>query len=274
MCAIVRRGFTVALAAALLTLGSSAAHAQVLGTFNFQLQPYCNVVTMTLTQEGSTFRLAGWDDNCGASKRYPMSGTVTQNPDGTYAFGFVITRDSGQDVHTMVQFNAATISGPWVDSAGNGGTFAFNGTGGGQARPGPAVSPNLIRTLTDDNAVLNGFTSTCEDIAAVNFGTVAAGTLVCTATVHSVFNHTNGALSRLEFDVATAQAACAGNPQAGVFEMAGVFPSVTGQDVTVPVTRAFAVTAGPLVVYLNARTVTLPAADELGHSFSCTFTPQ
>lgn len=328
----VRRGSVLALvtAAALLEM-TGTAQAQTLGTFNFQLQPYCNVITMTITQEGGTYRLSGWDDACGAVDRYPMSGTISANTDGTLAFGFVVTRSTGIDVHTSFRFTPAPpFSGPWSDSAGNSGTYVFNGATGGNPRPAPTssvavnsvttvnivdnsinaidVNPAQVqlrvngtcpagqsmtainqtgtvvcattaagaapRTLFEDVAVVNGLTQTCEDIAALNFGTVAAGTLVCDGVVHAVFDHANLTLSRLEFDVSMTPTACAANPQAAIVEVPAAFPSAPGHDVSVPVKRAFAVAPGPLVARVNARTATLAAATELGHSVSCTFTPQ
>lgn len=43
--------------------------AQTLGTFRFQLQPYCNVVTLTIVQQGAQYQLTGTDDQCGAGPR-------------------------------------------------------------------------------------------------------------------------------------------------------------------------------------------------------------
>jgi hypothetical protein len=56
---------TAALALALGLGGASIVEAQSLGTFRWQLQPYCNVVSVTVTQNGELFTLDGYDDQCG-----------------------------------------------------------------------------------------------------------------------------------------------------------------------------------------------------------------
>jgi hypothetical protein len=49
-------------------LSPTAADAQV-GTFTWQMQPYCNKVTLTLTNSPGGFSLNGFDDHCGAVGR-------------------------------------------------------------------------------------------------------------------------------------------------------------------------------------------------------------
>ena len=39
----------------LLVVAASAAQAQTLGSFSWQLQPFCNVVTVTVTQAGTVY---------------------------------------------------------------------------------------------------------------------------------------------------------------------------------------------------------------------------
>ena len=39
--------------------------AQALGTFRWQLQPFCNVVTLTIARENGVYTLDGVDDGCG-----------------------------------------------------------------------------------------------------------------------------------------------------------------------------------------------------------------
>ena len=334
----VRRRLVLALvtATALLEM-TGTAHAQTLGTFNFQLQPYCNVITMTITQEGGTYRLSGWDDACGAVDRYPMSGTISANIDGTLAFGFVVTRSNGIDVHTSFRFTPAPpFNGPWNDSAGNSGTYVFNGATGGNPRPAPTstVAVNSITTVnivdnsieaidvnpaqvqlrvngtcpagqsmtainqtgtvvcaatgavatprtlfTELFGVTNGLNTSCEDLGAVNFGTVTAGTLTCNGVVNAVLTHTtNIAASIVLFDVATAPTTSSTScfsSSASTFEVPSSWPSVNGHDISVPVQRSFAVPAGPLMVFLNGRTVNAnTVATQLGHNLSCTFTAQ
>ena len=71
--------------AAVLTVLVSVmpAGAQTLGTFRWQLQPFCNVVTVTVTQSGAVYTLDGYDDQCGAPQRAPLVGLATPNPDGS-----------------------------------------------------------------------------------------------------------------------------------------------------------------------------------------------
>ena len=64
-------------------------HAQSLGTFRWQLQPYCNIITVQVTQIGSVYRLEGTDDRCGAgADQSSVIGTAFQNPDGTHRLRF------------------------------------------------------------------------------------------------------------------------------------------------------------------------------------------
>lgn len=332
MTAFARRAFVVAVATAgLLTQWTGTAHAQTLGTFTFQLQPYCNVITMTITQEGATYRLSGWDDACSATLRYPMSGTIATNPNGTLAFAFVVTRPNGIAVDTNFTFTPAPpYSGPWSDSAGNTGTFVLGGAAAGSPRPAPSSSipansinsTNIIdnsidaidvnsaqvqlrvsgtcppgqairginqagtvvcgattapTTLSSESGfVVLAVTTTCGDLTGgplLNFGTVAAGTMTCDAVVHALLNHVTGTNSILHFDIGTTALACGGT-QSSVFEMPGVFGSVTGHDVSVPIHRSFSVSPGPLAVSLNAQAVNTFTANVSAYDISCTFTPQ
>ena len=43
-------------------VATGRAGAQSLGTFRWQLQPFCNVVTVTGTQQGSNYTLDGYDE--------------------------------------------------------------------------------------------------------------------------------------------------------------------------------------------------------------------
>jgi Chaperone of endosialidase len=101
------------------------AGAQPLGAFRWQLAPYCNVLTLSVTQAGGEYRLEGFDDQCGAPTRAPVTGHVVPNLDGTLEFGLSIVSASGPQ-HLSVTFNIPSLGGPWRDSGGNSGLLVFN----------------------------------------------------------------------------------------------------------------------------------------------------
>jgi hypothetical protein len=140
---------------ALLTgamLSASVVHdagAQTLGTFRWQMQPYCNVVTVTVTQAGAVYRLEGTDDQCGAGQdRASVTGLAFQNPNGTIGFGLtIVTAPGGQPVHVDAEVSLATLSGSWRGTAGGPGPFVFTpgAPAPGSPRPAP-TSPSAIPT--------------------------------------------------------------------------------------------------------------------------------
>lgn len=118
-----------------VALWSAPASAQPLGSFTWQLQPYCNRVTLGVTQNGTLFTLDGVDDQCGATTRASVIGTAFTNPDGTIGLGMSIVMTGGAATHVDATLSLATLNGTWRDSGGATGTFLFNGPGGGPARP-------------------------------------------------------------------------------------------------------------------------------------------
>jgi len=150
---LTRRCLPAALAAGLTALAAVAAGAQPIGTFTWQLQPFCNVVTVTVTQQGGVYTLDGYDNQCGAPQRAPLVGLATPNPDGTIGFGLhVVTVPGGRAVQIDARITLTALGGTWRDSAGNAGTFAFNGNSGGSPRPAPtipgaAIAPGSISAL-------------------------------------------------------------------------------------------------------------------------------
>ncbi len=127
-----------ALGMALLT--ASGASAQVFGTFSWQMQPYCNIVTLTITQIPGGYTIDGNDNQCGVGgKLAGAAGMALLNPDGTVGLEFtIVTAPSGKAVHVSASINPATGSGPWTDSIGNTGNFALGSPGSGSPRPFPA----------------------------------------------------------------------------------------------------------------------------------------
>jgi hypothetical protein len=125
------------------------ADAQVIGSFRWRTEPYCNVLTLTVTQIGSTFTLDGFDEQCGGNPRLPVHGIGVPQPNGTITFGLSVVNSPGNvlPVNLEAVISPATISGSWRDSAGSNGAFTFNpaGTTGGP-RPG-AIAPGGGTTI-------------------------------------------------------------------------------------------------------------------------------
>jgi hypothetical protein len=119
------------------------ADGQPIGTFTWQLQPYCNVLTLNVTQTGSVYTLDGYDDQCGAATRASAAGLAFLNPDGTIGMGVAIVVSPGAaPLHVSAAITLPSVSGTWRDSSGNTGTLAFNpGPASGSPRPPPATVP-------------------------------------------------------------------------------------------------------------------------------------
>lgn len=149
--------FTYLVVAAALGAGTVHADAQTLGTFVWQLQPYCNRLTVTLTSTPSGFLAVGTDDRCGAAAHAGVTGAATFNPDGTVGLALTIgaAADTSGIALTAV-VSPANGQGTWRDAAGNRGTFALGAnTPGLPSRP----AATLPRDIADN---WNGATDPCS----------------------------------------------------------------------------------------------------------------
>ncbi len=131
---VTRRFLALVLAAILGAIGTASA--QPLGTFMWQLQPFCNVVTVTVTQQGTVYTMDGYDDQCGVGSRAPLVGLATPNPDGTIGIGWHLVA-SGKGLQIGARIILGTLGGTWSDSLDNAGTLAFGANTGGTPRPPP-----------------------------------------------------------------------------------------------------------------------------------------
>lgn len=133
------RLFASSVVAAALVVGHvQSVDAQVLGTFRWNLAPFCNVVTVTVTQHGGAFTVIGTDDQCGLQPATPVDGTWALVSAGSVTGTLFGTGNntSADLLFTKVTFSTGTLNGTWVDSVGNSGTFTFNpSTAPGSARP-------------------------------------------------------------------------------------------------------------------------------------------
>jgi len=166
------RTFTRALTPIIILLAWVAlpADAQPLGTFRWQLQPFCNVVTVTVTQNGGIYRLEGTDDRCGEPQAASVIGTAFQNPDGSIGMGLnIVMAPDGQPQPVSATLSLPSMSGTWKDESGHTGAFVLTqGAGtGGSPRPlpvAPAV-PGAIRLQADGGLLAGG---------AIDNGTIPA----------------------------------------------------------------------------------------------------
>ena len=137
----------------LLLAAAPLAHAQSLGTFKWQLQPFCNVVTMHVVGVAGVYTLEGYDDQCGAPTRAPLTGVATPNPDGTIGFGLnVVATPGGRGVQIDARILLPAMNGPWTDSQGNTGTFVLTPGGGTGGSPRP-VAAKIGATAVDSSQV-------------------------------------------------------------------------------------------------------------------------
>lgn len=171
-----------------VALSPGVVHAQPIGTFRWQLQPFCNVVTLSVVQQGGVYTLDGFDDQCGAQRRAPTVGLAVLNPDGTVGIGLtIVTTPGGTSVHVDAVINVSTLGGTWDDSLGHNGNFVFTPGAGtsGSARPLSGSGVNLgyqqvsaIQNVFNGNFTFNMTVSCPSGKRAISGGhSVIFGTL-------------------------------------------------------------------------------------------------
>jgi hypothetical protein len=121
----------LALAVIIALFGAAPVAAQPLGTFSWQLRPYCNVVTFLVTYSftptGPVYTLDGFDDQCGAATRAAATGVAFPNPDGSVGMGLSIVSGPGAEAfHLDARIALSNLSGTWVGEGGIGGAFVYN----------------------------------------------------------------------------------------------------------------------------------------------------
>jgi hypothetical protein len=154
-----RTGFAVVVLA-LLSIAAPS-YAQTIGTFRWQLQPYCNVLTLTVTQQGSNYTLDGTDDRCGGGNQPGSAvGLAYLTPLGLIGFGITSVLPNGTPLHIESTISFTNLSGTWRDSAGNSGTLVFTAGApvAGAPRPTPSggIAPASITNVQIANNAVMG----------------------------------------------------------------------------------------------------------------------
>lgn len=114
--------------AALLAIAPWTATAQTI-TAAWQMQPYCNRVTLTLTPSpAGGFALQGTDDQCGAANPGSAVGHASFNAGGNVTLNFtIVTAPAAKPLHVSAIVSPSDGNGTWTDSVATTGSFVFFG---------------------------------------------------------------------------------------------------------------------------------------------------
>ena len=178
--------------AATVTGRAPGAEAQTLGTYRWQLLPYCNVVSLTVTQQGAQYLLDGTDDQCGAGAA-AVRGLGFLNPNGTVGFGFtILTAPGGLPVHVDTTLNLPSLGGTWRDSDGRTGPLLYliGAPAAGAPRPAASGASGPIRTTSFAPVVIttDQNPANAPDLTAVTFVAPYTGTAVASGTGYCLAN--------------------------------------------------------------------------------------
>ncbi|MGE0460099.1 MAG: tail fiber domain-containing protein [Vicinamibacterales bacterium] len=169
---------------ALLVTATAAAEAQPVGTFRWQLEPYCNVLTLSITRSGEVYRLDGADDQCGGEKA-SIVGTAAADPGGDIGLGMsIVTTPGAVPVHLRATLSLSSLSGTWQDSAGNAGTFVPTTTTGSGGSPRPAsrlgamvITPSTVQRRISGSCPGGQYISAIAEDGRVSCTTAGGGTI-------------------------------------------------------------------------------------------------
>ena len=156
--------------------------AQPMGTYVWQLAPYCNVVSLATTQNGAVYEFEGTDNQCGASTVATVRGLAVINPNGTVGIGLtIVTSPGGLPVHVQGTIDLGSLGGPWTDDHGNSGTFVF-APAAPTGAPRPLASAGIPNGAVTSAKILDG-TVAAVDVNAAEVqkrvtGACAAGELM------------------------------------------------------------------------------------------------
>lgn len=127
-----------------LALPATNVFGQSLGAFRWQLQPYCNLITVNVTQQGGIFTLDGTDDRCGGGNQAGSAvGIAHVTPLGLVGFGISTVLPNGTPIHTEATIDLSSLNGTWRDSGGNNGSFVFTPGAPVAGPPRPVPSGGL-----------------------------------------------------------------------------------------------------------------------------------
>ena len=224
--------------------------AQVIGTFRWQLLPHCNVVSLTVTQQGAQYLLDGTDDQCGAGAA-AVRGLGFLNPNGTVGFGFtILTTPGGLPVHVDATLNLPSLGGTWRDSDGRTGPILYlvGAPAAGAPRPAASGAAGPIRTtsFTPVTITTDQNPANAPDLTAITFVAPYTGTAVASGTGYCLANASAAGPSSAGMTIAWNGAIPVGAPLLSYLSPITMPQSATALSDSKlwAVQREFAVTAG------------------------------
>lgn len=171
--------FVVVVAMMLMGLRPAVeAQGALVGTYRWQLRPYCNVVTVNIIQVGAVYHLDGTDDQCGAARAASVAGLGFVNLDGTIGVGFTTVSPTGTPQHTNATVTMPGIGGSWRDSAGHSGSFVFTPGAGVEGSPRPTPPGGLAPgSITATQLAPNTITAAHIAPATITAAEIAPGVI-------------------------------------------------------------------------------------------------
>ncbi len=160
-----------------LLLQPSALSAQSLGTFQWRLEPYCNTLTLTVFQDGDTYRLQGYEDLCDSVYLpQPVSGTGVVASDGGVMIGLTTGSSGGftlRSTRVTARIELPSLNGFWVDDGGRRGDMVpvTGPVRGGTARGDIPVA--FVHVVTSTNRRAAGNNVSCFSHPVTDFNSAA-----------------------------------------------------------------------------------------------------
>lgn len=133
--------------------------AQTIGTFHWQMEPYCNTLTLTVVQDAAGIRLQGYEDLCNPIYApQPVEGSAVLDDNGVARVGLSTGVPSGftfEGNRVILSIDTASLNGGWADDAGRAGALlrVSTPTRGGTQRG--SHSNSFLHEVTADNRVGN-----------------------------------------------------------------------------------------------------------------------
>lgn len=129
--------------------------AQTIGTFRWQVNPFCNVLSLTIVQQGAFFQLTGTDDGCGSNAVAPVTGTAFL-AGSSVTMGFTVISATGGSRQYSASINLTNFNGTWTDGDGSG-TLTFNPASPAAGSPrGPVERVFAFAQIREDASIRSG----------------------------------------------------------------------------------------------------------------------